>query len=219
MLYGLNVAGFGPGRQKVSDKLRMKCFRSHFGIGTTAILALVEDLKVDTGDRKNKKDLLKHILMTLCWLKLYETEHVMAGRWGYGEEYCHKVVTRTASKIQNLKTKKIIFFDVGTLHPQRVFLGTVDCVHCPVNEFRTDPNSKYYSHKFHGPGVTYEIVMDVCDSKARWVAGPKPASTHDITFFRGGTEVSKSREKNEVTWDKNALYFHIPKGKRLLFEI
>ncbi len=46
--------------------------------------------------------------------------------------------------------------------------------------------------------------------------GPKPASTHDITFFRGGTQVSANCHKNEATWDKNALYFQIPKGKKLI---
>ncbi len=47
------------------------------------------------------------------------------------------------------------------------------------------------------------------------VARPKPASTHDITFFCGGTEVSKDRKKNKVR-ESNALYFQVPKGKRLI---
>jgi hypothetical protein len=46
--------------------------------------------------------------------------------------------------------------------------------------------------------------------------GPKLASTHDITFFCGGKEVSKSKKKNEATWDKSALYFQILKGKKLI---
>ncbi|KAL3786428.1 hypothetical protein ACHAW5_007529 [Stephanodiscus triporus] len=48
--------------------------------------------------------------------------------------------------------------------------------------------------------------------------GPEaiPASTHDITFFRGGTQVSTNRLKNEAIWDQNALYFKIPEGKRLI---
>ena len=46
--------------------------------------------------------------------------------------------------------------------------------------------------------------------------GPKPASTHDVIFFRGGKEVSKSKKKNEAQWDKKSLYFKIPKGKKLI---
>ena len=92
----------------------------------------------------------------------------------------------------------------------------VDCVHCETNEFRTDPNSKWYSHKHNGAGVSYEVVDDICRDKILWTAGPKPASTHDITFFRDGTQVSTNRLKNEAIWDKNALYFQIPEGKKLI---
>ena len=93
-------------------------------------------------------------------------------------------------------------------------MGSVDCVQCQVNEFCTDPHSKWYSHKLNSAGFTYKVLNDVCDDRALWVAGPKPASTHNITFFHGGTEVSKAnKKKNEATRDNNALYFMIPKGK------
>ena len=44
----------------------------------------------------------------------------------------------------------------------------------------------------------------------RWVSGPQPASVHDITILRGG----KAGKMNE--WDRNALYFHIPDGVKLV---
>ncbi len=153
------------------------------------------------------------IISAVSWLKLYETQHVMSGRWGYGEEVCRDTVKHIASRLQHLKSKKIQF---GPFDSKRTYLGTVDCVHCETNEFRTDPNSKWYSHKHNGAGVSYEVVVDLCEDKILWTAGPKPASTHDITFFCGGTQVSKNRHKNEATWDENALYFQIPKGKKLI---
>ena len=70
---------------------------------------MVKDLNTDTNNKKNNKNMLKHIMMTLCWFKLYETEHVMAGRWEFGEEYCQKTVRSIAYKIQCLKAKKIQF--------------------------------------------------------------------------------------------------------------
>jgi hypothetical protein len=151
--------------------------------------------------------------MTLEWLKLYQTEHVMAGRWGYCEEYCRKAVQEYTRKIQSLKAKKI---RMDKIHPCRIYWGTIDCVHCMMNEFRTDPHSKWFSHKHNGAGVSYEVAVDICNDRVIWTAGPKPASTHDITFFRGGKETSSRREKNEATWDKDALYFKIPEGKRLI---
>jgi hypothetical protein len=112
-----------------------------------------------------------------------------------------------------LKAKKIKF---GSFDSKRIYFGTVDCVHCETNEFWTDPNSKWYSHKHNGAGVSYEVVVDICRDKIIWTAGPKPASTHNITFFCGGTQVSTNQHKNEATWDKNALYFQIPEGKKLI---
>jgi hypothetical protein len=205
MSFGLDMVGFGAKRQTVRDSLNMQCFRAHFGVGSKAIVAMLKDL--------SSKQNVEHIMITLCWLKLYETEHVMSGRWGYGEEFCRDIVKQTATTIQCLKAKKIRF---GPFESKKTYIGTVDCVHCETNEFRTEPHSKWYSHKHNGAGVSYEVVVDISDDKIIWIAGPKHASTHDITFFCGGTQVSTNRYKNEATWDKNALYFQIPKGKKLI---
>ncbi len=140
----------------------------------------------------------------------------MSGRWGHGEEFCRDVVKQTATRIQRLKAKKIQF---GPFESKITYLGTVNYVNCKVNEFRTKPHSKWYSHKHNGAGVSYEVAMDICDNKVIWIAGPKPASTHDITFFHGGTQVSTNQQKIEATWDKNALYFQILKGKKLIGDL
>ncbi|KAL7544447.1 hypothetical protein ACHAWF_016267 [Thalassiosira exigua] len=152
-------------------------------------------------------------MMTMCWLKLYDTEHVMAGRWGYSHGYCGNTVKDLASKLQSLKRLKIRLDGIGV---RRTFLGSIDCVHCMIFEMRTDPDSKWYSHKSNGAGVSYEVVVDLVESRALWTAGPEPASTHDITFFRGGKMEGSNRKKNEKKWDKSALYFQLPKGKRLI---
>ena len=91
--------GFGGARLDVSDKLNLKRFRAHYGIDPNAIIAIVKDLKINAKDMKTNKE-LKQVMMTLCWLKLYKTEHVMAGRWGFGEEYCRETVKMFAGKIQ-----------------------------------------------------------------------------------------------------------------------
>jgi len=78
MSFGLELIGFGAKRQNVQDKLNLQCFRSHFGIGPDAIVAIIADIK----HNKRENIILSHLMMTLCWLKLYETEHVMSGRWG-----------------------------------------------------------------------------------------------------------------------------------------
>ena len=114
-----------------------------------------------------------------------------------------------------LERKKIKFGPYDS-NSKRKYLGTIDCVHCETNEFRTDPSSKWYSHKHNGAGVLYEVVIDLCNTRVVWIAGPYPASTHDITIFCSGTQVSQSQRNNKTYWDQNALYFKIPEGKKLI---
>ncbi len=76
MSYGLHVAGFC--KQNVAEKLNMHYFRSHFGIGPKAIVAILNDLPNQKNEQEQKK--VKPLMMMLGWLKLYETKHVMSGR-------------------------------------------------------------------------------------------------------------------------------------------
>jgi hypothetical protein len=110
----------------------------------------------------------------------------MSGRWGLGEEFCRDTVRHIALRLQHLKAKKI---QSGPFDSKRIYVCTVDCVHCETHEFLTDPNSKWYSHKHNSAGVSYEVVGDICKDEILWTAGPKPTSTHTITFFCGGTQV------------------------------
>ncbi len=52
-----------------------------------------------------------------------------------------------------------------------------------------------------------------------WIADPYPTSTHDITIFCGGTQVSQSQCNNKTYWDWNALYFKILEGKKLIGDL
>lgn len=204
LAFGLTHAGFGPERQaRCSDELCMKRFRAHYGVGPRALLALFTDLITF---QPNRNVVLKSLLMALSWMKLYDTEEVMAGRWGYGERYCRETVRDYVSRIGQLKAIKISFRGI----PAGCRFLPVDTVHIRCQEFRCDPSSKWYSHKFHGPGVSFEVVVDPVLGKLRWINGPEPASIHDITFFRGGTK------GNKMNWKPSSLYFHVPKNMRLV---
>jgi hypothetical protein len=113
----------------------------------------------------------------------------MSGRWGYGKEFCRDAVKCITTKLQCLKAKKIQF---GPFESKKTYIGTVYCVRCKTNEFKTKLHSKWYSHKHNSAGVSYEVIVDICNNKVIWIASPKPASTQDIIFFRGGTQVSKN---------------------------
>lgn len=46
------------------------------------------------------------------------------------------------------------------------------------------PSSEWYSHKFHKPGVVYEIGLSIFESKVVWTNGPFPAGQSDLAVFR-----------------------------------
>lgn len=48
---------------------------------------------------------------------------------------------------------------------------SVDGTDCPINE-QQPFNPKWYSHKFHGPGLRYEIGLSVETATIVWVNGP-----------------------------------------------
>jgi hypothetical protein len=102
MSLGLELVGFGAKRQNKQDELQLQHFRSHFVIGPKAIIAIIAGMK-----NNKRENILSHLMMILCWLKLYETEHVMSGRWRFGEEFCRDTVKQIASRLQCLKAKKI----------------------------------------------------------------------------------------------------------------
>lgn len=166
-------------------------------------MALIIDLKKY---QPHKMIDVASLLMAITWMKLYDMEEVMAGRWGFSEKYCRDTVREYVSRIRDLKPIKISFDGIALIC---LFLA-VDTVHIRCQEFRCDPNSKWWSHKFNGPGVSFEVVTDPVDGKIRWINGPQPASIHDLTFLHGG----KKGEKHK--WKRTALYFHVPSNTILV---
>lgn len=66
-----------------------------------------------------------------------------------------------------------------------IFYGTIDGVHCPIQEPR--PFSKEWSsHKYGGgPAVNYELVVCMHKPQLAWCYGPiKPGKFNDISTYR-----------------------------------
>ena len=198
--YGLSLVGFGPERQNVTFDMNVKRFKAFYGPGPRTLRALLSDL-----EEEFESIVCKDVLMTLNWFKLYESQHVLSGRWGYCEKTVEKKIKENAKKIQAQLSKKIRFegFD-----PKEIYWFSVDCVHFRVNEFRLDPSTKWYDNKSHSAGLTYEFAVALRRSCIVWVNGTKQASKHDMNVFRGG------KASEEEKWDKKALYFLVPPGKR-----
>jgi len=153
---GLSHVGFDESRQKCREGLNVRRFRAHYGVGPGAIKNLFFDLQRCQPDKYHE---LGYVFMAASWLKLYDTEEVMVGRWNFGEEHCRNMVRDYVERIQKLKPLKISF---DGLNPNCAILP-VDTVHIRSQEFRCNPSSKWFSHKFNGPGVSFEVVNDPID--------------------------------------------------------
>lgn len=64
-----------------------------------------------------------------------------------------------------------------------VFIATIDGVHCLSTSLEKKPSAKWCSHKFNGPGLAYEIVVDIRKSDVVWIKGPFPAGTPDVAIY------------------------------------
>jgi len=52
-------------------------------------------------------------------------------------------------------------------------------------ERQTGQGKSWYSHKFHGPGLRYEVGVSILDGNIVWLNGPFPCGDWpDITIFR-----------------------------------
>jgi hypothetical protein len=173
---GLNLAGF-EGRYS-TETINNRRFRAFYGIGAKAVAAMYNDIK-------HLRVQPNRLLMALNFLKLYDTEHVLSGRWKLNEKTLRELNRETVKIIQDQKEKKVVW---GQWDEDEIFIVSVDGVHCRVQEVRKDPSAKWFDHKSHGAGVTYELGIAIRSGNLVWIKGPFPASRHDVTMFRGDGE-------------------------------
>jgi DDE superfamily endonuclease len=191
---GLSFVGFPEFRQRVANALNKRRFRSFFGVSPKALSNLYADL-CNICPSIN----VSTFFTAINWLKLYDSEHVLSGRWGMHEETIRNGVRDYVSMIQSLKDLKVRW---GGFEDDEIFIVSVDGVHCKIQEVRKDPGAKWYSHKFNAAGVTYELGIAVRSNRLVWIKGPFPASQHDVTTFRSPMD------------PEQGLKAKIPDGKR-----
>lgn len=192
---GLSLVGFPDFRQR-SEVVNVRRFRAFYGVSPKALAALYADLY----NIMPKMDTTK-FFMTINWLKLYDSEHVLSGRWMLNEDTLRLQIREYVANIQQLKELKVQW---GGFDDDEVFIISVDGIHCRIQEVRKDPGAKWYSHKTNSAGVTYELGIAIRSNRLVWIKGPFPASRHDITTFRSPDD------------PVNGLKAQIPEHKRAI---
>ena len=136
---GLGYAGFDQERQEnVKEATNVRRFVAFYGVPNTTLTPLF----IDVMDRY-PNTIMKDLLMTVNWLKGYDTHEVLAGRWGYCEEYIAPRVKEYARKIQSFAKDKIRL----PLDSRRKLVASLDTVTFLCTEMRLDPSSKWYDPK------------------------------------------------------------------------
>ena len=201
MVAGLDFVGFEGRQANVSKKSNMDRFRDFYGIGPAAASKVLNDIQQIEGKRTRVE--LQSFFLTLYYLKAYQTETVMSGWWKLNEKTIRAYVWKTLSLVHRLKEKKVLF---GKFEKDPIFIISVDGVHCRTYEARKKPTADVYSHKSHGPAVSYELGIAVFENRLVWINGPFDASVHDVTIFRN------------VDDPENSLKHKIPEGKKAIVD-
>ncbi|KAL7537796.1 hypothetical protein ACHAWF_011304 [Thalassiosira exigua] len=205
LFFGLSYVGFGEARQHVRMSMNIDRFKAHFGPDPRTVKDILLDLKEDFASNIVYKD----VMMAMNWLKLYDCEHVLSGRWKYSERYLYPVIQENTAKLQSLFPQVVLFagFDGREIH-----WVSVDTTGMDVQELRLNPDTKCFNPKTHGTGFKYELALALRRDELAWMNGPVPAGlVQDGTLFCGG-----NLNQPKQDWDKRALYFKLPPGKKAI---
>jgi hypothetical protein len=180
---------------------RQKRFRSLFGVSSDVCSHVWEYAFVNATIPAKAKP--EHLLWCLLFMKTYDSEAVLSTVVGVSEKTFRLWVWRLLEAISLLYDKIVSFIDdffnsiAHHLYFQIIFENrliadfenrwcrmTVDGTDFAINE-PTPFSSRWYSHKFRGPGLRYEVGVSIKGGDIVHTNGPFPCgSWPDITIFR-----------------------------------
>jgi hypothetical protein len=175
---GLVLAGYNPKQRNRQYDQLITWFKANYGAHPLVVSILWEQL-LSIDDEQN----IKYFFLCLSWLKNYDTEAILAGRWQLEDDTVRLWTGHYAECLQILGEKKI---KLPVEWPDDTFVGVVDGTHCrcykPSHpEFPFD--SSYKSYKLGKDGLAYEVMIDMSGLPI-WINGPYPAGTPDIVIYK-----------------------------------
>lgn len=162
--------------------IKYRRFREFFGVDPETCTQVLRDIQsVALGDHRVTKPKDSLLLMALEWLRTYKAFTELQGLYAIkSDKTIRKWLGDYIRAIQALKSSKIIFRrEDGAIESR-----SVDCLHIPICEPRTNPSATFCSPKTKHPALSYEICLIARRQQVAWVNGPFPAGTTDIRIFR-----------------------------------
>jgi hypothetical protein len=106
---GLGAAGFTLRQiENASEETNRNRFCSHYGADTVSCCSIFRDIQIkDIGDAKIHNPNVTHFLMAMYWLKRYQTETNMSGKFGLHNDTIRKWCLKYTVAIQSLISYKV----------------------------------------------------------------------------------------------------------------
>lgn len=171
-----------PQARRYSQAMKDKKIRGHFGASIAIITAIWNEIEASV-DAPGAMP--KHLLWALVFLKIYASEEVHCRLVGWTDsDTFRKWSWYFVEKIADLKDTIIVFDNRFQLYDSSTHcLMSLDGTDCPINE-PWPFDKKWYSHKFNGPALKYELGVCIRTGHIVWLNGPFPASVSDVKIFR-----------------------------------
>jgi len=196
MRIGLKLYGFDLERQnRVQYSTRLKNFKAFFGVHPLIIARLWEELQttaVAEAQIVPTPPLARYGLCTIAmflhtfhFLKRYPTEIEREGITGFCSVTLRKWCWFFVEKIRALKAALIVWpqdHEWGATN----FIISVDGVHCLYHEEKHPTmaiNPQLFDHKSNGPGLSYELALDLWSSRLVWMAHHPVTKNNDRRNF------------------------------------
>lgn len=192
---GLHIAGYKTDR--LAKRTQVKRFKSMYGTYPIVVQRLWAELQATVVDKKIKLD---HLFWALFFLKKYPRQDELETKLKKDAVTVRKWIWTIIYGLQDLKAEYIRFPNYNQPNTL-IFVVSVDGTDCPIYEPRPF-NKEWFSQKFKGPGVKYEIAIDVLSGDCVWISGPFKASRSDIKIFREDGLMAMIPEGRLVIADK-----------------
>jgi hypothetical protein len=170
------------GNRKRSPESERRNFRAALGASFKTISKLWNML--EPLEKISRRARPKHLLWTLVYLKVHKSEPIHCRITGCkSRDTFRNWVNRFVDAIADLEDKVIVFE-----HRFQDWDGTTRCLTCidgtdiPIHE-PGDRNSIWWSHKYNGPGVRYEVATCILTGDIVWFRGPIPCNMSDREIF------------------------------------
>lgn len=161
------------------SKLEDLRFRSHFGTSLIVCLDLWNMIDPIEGGKPF------HLLWALMLLKLYCAESVLCSlAGGVHEQTFRKWAWLYVEEISNLQYRVILWSNRFNDDIGNVCLVSVDGTDFRIYQWAPFWTG-WFSHKFRGPGLRYEVGLCIRTGDIVWIHGPFPCGKWpDIKIFR-----------------------------------